>query len=158
MSTTRTDFFYAQMPDRTAGIRVNRLGHTCTVGSTVNMTGRVRTNASGERYLDADSVAKIGSAAVRPVAVNGCSIRGCGLCCTGLLVRAWGAVTSADPAAGSCDLRCGNSIVKVACPAGSVPPVGSYVTVTGACSCERQGAATIPLILTRSSNDLLRLN
>jgi len=138
---------------------VNRLGHTCTAGSKVNLTGRMRTNANGERYLDAASVTKTGSATAGPLAVNGCSIRGCGLCCTGLLVRTWGKVSSTNSAAGSFELRCDGSTVKVACPAGAVmPPVGSFVSVTGACSCERRGAVTIPLILTRSSNDLLRLN
>ena len=48
--------FYVQSPNRLYGIMVVQPGHTRTVGERVDVRGTLRTNASGERYIQAESV------------------------------------------------------------------------------------------------------
>jgi hypothetical protein len=48
--------FYVESEDRTNGIRVEVADHGLSVGDSVDIAGTVRTNDSGERYIDADGV------------------------------------------------------------------------------------------------------
>lgn len=84
---------------------------------------------------------------------------GVGLNNVGLLVTTWGIVVSSgadhfvirDSGAAP-----GPSQVKVLPPAGAAPPnVGSFVTVTGAVSCENVGGTIYPVLHARSQADIV---
>lgn len=47
------DFFYVESDNRTAGIRVNSVGHALTQGMRVDVTGSLTTNTDSERCVDA---------------------------------------------------------------------------------------------------------
>lgn len=51
------DKFYIQEPDRSSGIRVVSPGHNLHIGMKADVTGVLRTNAEGERYIEASGVA-----------------------------------------------------------------------------------------------------
>ncbi|MHB9037503.1 MAG: SGNH/GDSL hydrolase family protein [Armatimonadota bacterium] len=50
------DFFYIESDNRTLGLRVNKPAHGLDVGTRVYVSGKIKTNADGERYIDANTV------------------------------------------------------------------------------------------------------
>ena len=154
-------FFYVENADRLYGIRVVWSGPAPGSGK-VDVTGVLRTNPAGERYMEASGVTPAGSGSVTPLGVANRLLggadwhydpaTGAGQCGVwgektmnniGLLVRIWGKVTLAgrgwfyiDDGSGVSD---GSGIrgVYVDAEGRSVPSVGAYTCVTGISSCDR---------------------
>ena len=67
------DFFYIESDDRLCGIRVNSPGHEVSAGLRVDVSGLLKTNPDGERYIEAAYVSQTGTGSVAPVGVgSGC--------------------------------------------------------------------------------------
>jgi hypothetical protein len=178
------DEFYVEQPDRASGIRVIKPGHGVVPGQSVAVTGRMRTNAQRERYIEASSVGVAEPRAVEPLCVTNAALGGgaCGLqsACwgwrwepdgndgmrrvrgemtgmsnVGLLVRTTGRVKSTTT--GSFTIDDGSDTqVKCVLPRGMVAdPTWDYVTVTGISSCEIVGSELRAVILVRSAGDVL---
>jgi hypothetical protein len=165
------DCMYIESTDRSAGIRV--APPSGAVGDVVLATGAMRTNADGERYIDASTVTKLGSASVEPLGVMIRTLyggpfgydpetgagqkgmaRGVGLNVTGLLVRLIGRVTGSASGAFLMDDGAG-APVEVRLPQGmTVPAVGAFVRVTGIVTMEATDGPR-PVILVRGPADLL---
>lgn len=156
VSAVFTDYFYIQSPDRTYGIRVNKANSGLAVGSIVNVTGSVTTLDSQERCIVPGAVEQTSNTGLTaPLymsnkAIGGgplglqCGVEGgVGLNNIGLLVRTTGKIgaidTSATPMWFKIDDGSGVG-VKVY---GSVPSGASNVSVTGACSCEKDASGKI---------------
>jgi len=121
ISASWRDFFYIEADERSSGIRVERSGHGLTKDKRANVTGVIKTNDDGERYIEATDAVEWGSVTAAPLGmanrmVGGGDWRyqettgagqegvkgGFGLMNNiGLLVRVWGRVTAsgtvADP-------------------------------------------------------------
>ena len=168
--------FYVEQSDQSSGIRVHMPGHGLTVDAEVALTGRVRTARTGERYIEAWSASALGPMSVGPLGLNARALGGgdwqydpaagagqqgiagaYGLNNIGLLVRAWGRVTST--AADYFTIDDGSSVnVKCVVPAGVIlPDQDDYVSVTGISSCEKVGDDLHRLVRVRDQSDILPL-
>src|SRR5262249_36236503 len=134
-----TDSAYVEAQDRSAGIKVtaNALPDE---NALVTVTGTLRTDANGERYLVADTVTPQGTASIEPLGIttrplfggdnlydsaSGAGQRGvtggAGLNPVGLLTRTLGRVTTVEN--GAFHLSDGYGVaVKAFLPAGATPP------------------------------------
>ncbi|MCE5313520.1 MAG: choice-of-anchor Q domain-containing protein [Armatimonadota bacterium] len=52
ISAAFANFYYIESDDRLCGIRVEQAGHDVNVGDRVDISGVIRTNADGERYIE----------------------------------------------------------------------------------------------------------
>lgn len=157
------DSFYVEDISRACGIRVDKSGHGLTIGVKADITGALRTDLSGERYIEANTVGSNGAGAIRPVWLHGLSLGGCGylynegsgagqagitgafgLNNIGLLISIAGKVTYSD--AGFFYMDDGTAVADDSGHAGvrvlgAAPvnegedPVGRYVRITGISSC-----------------------
>lgn len=111
------DFFYIQEQDRSAGIRVDKAGHTVKQGDIVSISGQIQRNSSGERFIAADEVTIIKSnTEIKPLGINNTNLGGWSwrwiktadntwvqvwlpfpALASGLFIRTWGHVTQTDP-------------------------------------------------------------
>ena len=128
------------------------------IGMQVSVSGSVRTNENGERYIEASTVSQYGTGTIEPIFITNQSVGGgdwqydpgtgagqqgvrggYGLNNIGLLVRTCGRVESVDSSTHSfviCDGT--HSTVKCIVPSDvSIDPNCTFVTVTGISSCER---------------------
>lgn len=156
VSAAWADVFYVETADRSAGIRVEKAGHTLAAGQTARIFGFVKTNAQGERCIDASWATPDGSGAVAPLGMKGAEVgrtllAGAGVSNTGLLVRCWGRVVERDssptPTWYKIDDGSGVNLRIVVSAGAAVPGVGSYVYVTGASSCYKDGSNVLPQVL-----------
>jgi len=121
------DIFYLEQPDRVAGIGVSKPGHAVSVGEKAHIAGTVKTNADGERFIDATLAEPTGTGSIAPLGMPNRSIGGgpfgpqqgvwgwvfvtgtggernrtwapvTGLNNIGLLVKTWGRVTEIEAA------------------------------------------------------------
>jgi hypothetical protein len=177
------DRFYVQAEDRLSGVCVQLPGHSLEVGMKVDVCGAMRTNAEGERYVEATGAAPSGTAPqlIQPLGLNTRAIGGAnwrynaatgagqkgikdavGLNNIGLLVRTWGRVTYAGQGyfylSDGADLSdgSGHAGVRVDTPGLIVPMVGSGVRVTGISSCFKTGSDLRRLIRVRNQADILQ--
>ncbi|MDO8586484.1 MAG: DUF5060 domain-containing protein [Armatimonadota bacterium] len=120
VSAAWPDFFYLEADPRTCGIRVEKAGHGLSVGMRADVTGVIRTNLDGERYIDAAAASQSpppdSTGSVNPlmmsgkllgggdsgyVAATGAGQRGVeggkGINNIGILVRVCGRVAQIDP-------------------------------------------------------------
>lgn len=72
------DVFYVEDADRSCGVRVEKAGHTLTTGKKAYVRGIMRTNADGERYIDATAASEAGEGTVNPLLMSNRSIGGGG--------------------------------------------------------------------------------
>lgn len=163
-------FFYIQEPSRSSGIRV-----VCPIwpvrdlirGSTVTVTGTLRTTPAGERYISA-SIVSVGTQAKVPLplgmghkAVGGVdagnppfgqfgAIGSVGPNNIGLLITTWGNVTKSEP--GYLTINDGSETgLRVDTSGLSKVPTSGYITVTGISSLY---TGRSPLILPRDDLDI----
>ena len=160
VSAAFPDFLYIEDAQRISGIRVNKTGHTHSVGQSVIVTGWVKTSADGERYIDCSLSAKSVDAELDPLFVIGRSLGGgawpfgwpgspgqrgvtdgTGLNNIGLLVMVCGSVSYAgsdhyyvDDGSGVSDPS-GHPGVKVLPHGFGIPDEGSFVAFSGVSSC-----------------------
>jgi hypothetical protein len=141
------DIFYIEACDRSCGVRVRETGHGLMEGDRVDLSGIMRTNADGERYVQSEGASKSGSAWVEPLGTSSKGVGGgdwyygeltgigqkglwnaIGLNNIGLLVRTWGRVTASgtDPRAAiswmylddGSNVQDGTGVAGVYCEAG----------------------------------------
>lgn len=73
------DVFYIESDDRTSGIRVLYPSHNLAAGMRADVSGLVKTNADGERYIEAESVSPAGAGSLTPVAIRASMLGGSNL-------------------------------------------------------------------------------
>ncbi len=73
------DSFYIESDDRAIGIRVDRMAHGLSQGMRANVSGAIRTDSNGERYIAALALARNGSGSVEPLGLTGKGVGGSGL-------------------------------------------------------------------------------
>lgn len=181
VSAAWPDFFYVEDDSRAWGIRVAKPGHGLSVGTRVQISGILKTNSDLERYLDASFAIAAGSGAVSPLSMRNGAVgggdwfydpltgagqkgveHGWGVNNIGLLIRTWGWVRELDPGGAWFRIEDGSVggggqpiVVRVLRPQdATMPPIGSYVAVTGASSCYRDGGVVRRLIRTRTPADV----
>lgn len=177
--------FYVEDPYRTSGIRVavGSSGISVREGNLVNVTGTI-TTSYGERQITNPSATVIETevSVTDPLSmltrdVGGAALNtytpgvlgGVGVHNTGLLVRIWGRVLQVntdskffyvDDGSGLSD-GMGRIGLRVSCgglAAGNsitLPPVGSYVQVTGISTKQLSGGNLIPVVRPRSQSDII---
>lgn len=117
VSFAQTDLFYIEEEDRSCGLLVAKPDHKLAAGFKADVTGTMKTNADGERYIDGQTALRAGSEfeRINPLLVNCKSIggsdwhydpntgagqrgidNGTGLNNIGLLVKVAGNVTYVD--------------------------------------------------------------
>lgn len=176
-----SDVFYVEEDARNMGIRVEKAGHGLTVGVRSDVSGLMRTNASGERCIEAVSAEHSGVGDVAALALSGAATGGGdwqlsgtggqigvkgghGLNNIGLLVRVAGKVTFIDPGGQFFTVWDGADVsdsdghkgIRVSVP-GLIPSglrLWDFATATGVVSCARSDGNLYPLILVRTAEDL----
>ncbi len=170
--------FYAEEADRSSGIRVDHPAQGLIVGQRVRVEGAMGTNANGERFIAANSIAAAGSGEVEPLHVTGKTLGGgdfgqppngqqgitgsFGLNNIGLLVATSGRVSAPrvpsgwfyiDDGSGVSD---GTGIPGIYVDAGGLltPPQGSFATVTGVSSCEWFEGRLVNVLRARTKDDI----
>jgi hypothetical protein len=138
-------------------------------GDLVDVVGSLATSPCGERHIDQALIIprSSGSTLPKPLLMNLRSLGGsaaglytkpigCGLGArnAGLLVRVVATVLAADQAAFWMIDSSVETPVKVTCPAGAAPAVGSIVSVTGISAIECQATDALPVIRARDAADL----
>ena len=156
-------FFYVRSDDGVCGLRVYRPGHTFLPGNKAHIVGSMDTNLDHERFVDASSATPAtGSGNASPLSITvktlgggACGLQdgvkgGFGVNNIGQLVRVCGSIITVDQATPKAwfTLADGSgSTIKVTVLSGiSVPNPGTYVSVTGASSCEKIGNDILPVI------------
>lgn len=143
-------YFYMEDEDGTGGIRVNFDGTLPQVGDKLEVTGKLSTNADGERVLTNATVNVVGTGTVPVWTVSNKSIGGAGyvgaeagLVNQGLLVKVFGKVTEFDFINGFFLLDDGSGVnagggklgIKVK-KAEVFPNIGDYVSIIGVVTSE----------------------
>ena len=174
VSAVFEDFFYVEADNRESGIRVDTPAHGLAVGMRADLEGTVRTNADGERYIDATSAVQNGTGSVGPLGMTNRSLGGGdwqydpptgagqkgiagahGLNNIGLLVGVWGQVTSTGADYFVIDDGSGVD-VKCVVPTGvTLPAQDAHVSVTGISSCEKHGDDLHRLLRVRAQEDIV---
>ncbi len=172
--------YYVEDSNRACGIRVSG-GSTPNVGDKVRIAGTI-TAQTGEAQIIPTACVKSGTGSVRPLGLpnkllgGGASdvqpgvISGSGLNNIGLLVRTWGKITYVDPAEtfayvdDGLMLSDGNTLgsgsssvtgVRIILPGGVVmPPVGSFVILTGVSSCTMINGGLVRALCIRNQGDI----
>lgn len=153
-------FFYIEAEDRSCGIRVVKADHGVQAGDKVNVAGALKTNADGERYIEAETVAARGTGSIAPLHINARAlgggdwffnpatgggqqgvVDGLGLNNIGLLVTTWGKLTYLD---GTYAL---DKTAKILIEGMGLAVKDTYLRVTGAVSCYRDADGLHPTIL-----------
>ena len=76
VSAAFPNYFYIESDDRSAGIRVDKPGHTIIAGMRVDVDGSPETNAAGEHVITAGPVTQNGQGGVTPIAMNNKTLGG----------------------------------------------------------------------------------
>lgn len=177
VSAAWEDVFYLEAANRISGIRVEKPGHGLTAGVAATVVGAVKTNPSGERYIEPTSVSGGTTAAVAPIGMLARSVGGgsffdlatgigqqgiagaVGLNNIGLLVRIWGKVTEIDTVGPATWFKIddGSGVcVKCVIPDGvTIDPGWQFVGVTGVSSCEKVGEELHRLLRVRQQSDIM---
>jgi hypothetical protein len=178
VSAAFNDFFYVEADNRSSGIRVDAVGHALEVGDKADVKGRVKTNSSGEVYIEATEATQDGSGTVAPLNMNGRTVGGgsfgnqagitgaCGWNNIGILVRICGNVTQIDPNGSYFYIDDGSGLMD-GTQTGGVDNVGvrllfdgraydagDHLMVTGISSCFKVGSDIQRLVRVRSSSDI----
>ena len=171
-----SDYFYIESDDRTSGIRVQKEGHGLQHGVRVDVTGLLKTNTDGERYVDASSISvRETTEGVRPLGLSNYFLGGSGfynpvtgtgqagvaggtgLNNIGLFVRIWGNVTQIggsyfylDDGSGLKDGTQTDGVENIGIRVSATLPVGckhgDFVEVTGVSSCFRATPPSSPIL------------
>ncbi|MCL5102870.1 MAG: SGNH/GDSL hydrolase family protein [Armatimonadetes bacterium] len=125
ISAAFPDFFYVESDNRSSGLRVDKAAHGLAVGLRVDASGKIATNADGERYIAADTVTLAGSGSIVPLLMNNRSFGGSAL---GLQEGVWDwlSLDNGLPAAGLDNI---GLLVRVCGRVGQIDPTGAYFYV-----------------------------
>ena len=172
-------FFYIEAEDRSSGIRIAWAQQAPAVGSKVDVTGVTRRTGDSERYIEAGSLAAVGSLQIDSVCLTNKSLGGQGFnynpatgegqCGTedgvglnniGMLVTTTGVVTASgedffyiDDGTHARDASIFNGI-RVLCGSLSKPERGKQVAITGISSISRVGGRLFRGIRPRIQSDI----
>ena len=165
VSAAFTDMFYLEADDRSSGIRADKPSHGLTDAMRVDITGKIKTDPDGERYIEVATAEENGTGSVTPVMlinrglggadweyepITGAGQQGVtgvgGLNNIGLLVTVCGRVTEIEPVEEPAiptwfkiDDGSGRNIKCIAedgSPVISDSWLNHYAVVTGISSCE----------------------
>lgn len=165
-----TQFFYMQDPDGTAGIRVVNDQVFPNINDTVLVSGRIDTNANGERVILNSDVQVVGTGSTVIRTVNNQNVGGKGyvdkngvvrtggLLNQGLLVRTFGEIKKAEffpdyfILDDGADMWNGTDTkgIKVL-QSMSFPQVGNYVSIVGIVSAEMVDGKMVPVLRAREN-------
>ena len=166
-----------------SGIRAEMPGHGVTLNKLTNVTGRTRTSADGERYIEVFSASCRSYSSVKPefmpLRTLGGGRCGCqegvwgwiiekdpagkpkrvwgrerGLNNIGMLVRVCGRFAYIDEHTFTLDDGTDIAVRSITPPDVTVSPLWQYVVVTGISSCERVGEELHRRVLVRSADDI----
>ena len=167
------DSFYVEAQDRSSGIRVDKPGHGLVENMLANVSGRVKTDDEGERYVEAVAARQNGTGGVDPVLINNKTLGGSafgaqqavgdgiGLNNVGLLVTTTGRVSDIDTGSTPKSFKLDDgsrALIKVVVPQEvSIDLNWDYVSVTGISSCGRVNGQLRPLIRVRTQQDIAPL-
>ncbi len=70
ITATFEGFFYVENQNRCSGIRIEKPGHSFSVGAIVNISGTSGETTGGERCVLADIISPVGSGAIGPLAMS----------------------------------------------------------------------------------------
>jgi len=167
---------YIQEPDSWSGIKVTWAGAVAE-GRAVRLVGNMKSESSGERYIEVDDLLDKPGSLVKPVALptrylggeafltSGGSGQpgvefGWGLNNIGLLVTVWGKVTAhvgetalINDGSGITDPS-GHPGIRVLCSGLTKPSVGSFVTVTGISVVTLDGSTVLRAVRPRRQADI----
>lgn len=170
--------FYIERPDRACGIRVETPSPPPGVGLAAAVTGRLRVNADGERYIEPLSQSFSAGTLLKPLTMSNRCMGGgdtpgqsgvqggSGTNNVGLLVRTAGRVRQVvrntfllDDGAGRITSG-GQTGIRVESPDAlpSFVKPGAYVAVTGISSCFRSGGALYPRVLVRDVSEIVLIS
>ena len=166
------DYFYAESADRVSGIRAYKAGHGRSIGNKLSISGTIKTDTNGERYVDVQAIVPNGTGEVAPLGMRNKWVGGgnwfydqpsgagqqgvkdgCGLNTIGLLIRTSG-VARIDANGLTVDDGSAGGVRVVAPGSVNLPANSSYVIVTGISSCEKSGSDIIPVIRIRTQSDI----
>lgn len=158
---------YIQSEDRCSGIRVvTSDAHGASVGDRVAVCGSLALVSGEARIESATVLSKASGAAPKPLAVGISAIggpaqgpqpavgSGRGASNTGLLVRVWGEVQSADESGFTITDGSGSTLRCALAGANALVTTGDYVACTGISSCEPSGESVVPVVRARASGDV----
>lgn len=161
VSASFTGSFYIEADNRLIGIRVEKANHTVPQDSRATLTGVVRTDAAGERYIAAATVSSKPDAfangtgnLVKPFYKVG---TGRGIGTVGLLIRTAGKFTWISDNSFSVDKGNGIPLKCVVTPGVTIDPTWQNVTVTGVSSLEKVDGQIKPILRVRHQSDI-RIN
>lgn len=174
-------FLYVESDNRVSGIRVEKADHGLQQDWLADVTGRVKTNANGERFIEAAIATHNGNntLVVHPLGMPNLALGGSGFLDSvtgfgqhgvlggvgpnniGLLVRTWGRLVGVEPVTPPATptwfkIDDGSKVnAKCLLPAGvEVNPSWTYLGVTGISSCEKVGTELHRLIRVRTLSDI----
>lgn len=157
-------FFYIEAENRSMGIRVEKADHGLKAGAKVSITGALKTNADGERFIEAETVTPTGKGSIAPLFINSRALGGgdwlynsstgagqqgvfggLGLNNIGMLVTTWGKLIYLGGAdkVGDAKIEAGKEILDGV----RTVFVDTYVRVTGVVSCYKDPDGVHPTIL-----------
>ena len=176
-----SDFLYVQEEDRSSGILVKKANHGLHRGDKVSLLGYLRITEDLERYIELCAICPAGTGSAEPLGMNCLSVGGGdlwpnqfptgggqhgvtgsrGVNNMGLLIRTWGKVVDIEQVT-TPDVPTwfkindgSTATVKALVPTGvSVPALNSYVVVTGASSCYKDGDDLRALLRVRDQADI----
>lgn len=163
VSAIFADCFYAEMSDRSYGIRVNAVPTGLSKNIVVSVSGTMRTNSDGERYIDSAKFTTFGTRQITSLGMNCCNLGGgdfhyndgvstsgqrgiagaTGLNNIGLLVKVWGRLSPISSSRANLSDGSGSDVIVIAPSGQSFPTLASpypYVSITGISSCERDSS------------------
>ncbi|MBI2842100.1 MAG: right-handed parallel beta-helix repeat-containing protein [Armatimonadetes bacterium] len=187
VSAAFSDYYYVESNNRSNGIRVVQPGHSIAAGTQVTVSGFLRTNLDGERYIESGPVSQHGNGSVEPLFANNRSLggsdwvydpltgigqqgitAGLGLNNIGLLVKTAGRITrigegyiyldDGSPLIdGTLTEGVPNTGVRIECDP-TAYLIGDYLVVTGISSCFRTSSDKIaPRLLTSRPDDVRKI-
>ncbi len=158
---------YAQDENRSAGIRVvTAAPHGAKVGDRVTFCGTLALDSGEARVESAAILSSTPGDPPKPLAVRLASVGGAAqglqpavgsaqiLSNTGLLIRTWGEVISADTSGMLIDDGSGRTVRCLLDGANALVSPGDYIACTGVSSCEMVNGEAKPLIRARSAADV----
>lgn len=156
------DEFYVEDDNRACGLSVHKASHDLSAGMRADVTGVLKTDSNGERYIEAASAYQNGAGTLNLLALNNRALGGgnwllnpttsagqagvkdgVGLNNIGLLIRTCGKLIQNSDGSFSIDDGSGIS-PKLQIPPGlTIPSPGQNVIITGISSCRKDTAGAI---------------
>lgn len=160
------NYFYIEAADRACALKVNG-DTTYSIGDLVKVVGTIKTSGS-ERYVDPSVIQLVqaGYGALEPIGMKGLSIGGSsngvvpgvtdgvGTNTIGLLVNAWGRVSTIDSTSFYLNDGSGVQVKVQAYSSSEMPANGSFAVVTGISSTYDAGSGKVGRLIRATSGGI----